>query len=59
MRRLNDERNPPLADGIEALHRQGRRIFAAVGALHMTGPQSLPRLLAARGFKVERVPFGR
>jgi len=59
LHRLNDERNPLLADGIEAQHRQGRRVFAAVGALHMTGPKSLPRLLAARGFKVERVPFGR
>jgi hypothetical protein len=59
LHRLNDERNAPLADGIEAQHRQGRRVFAAVGALHMTGRQSLPRLLAERGFKVERVPFGR
>ena len=59
MRKLNDERNPPLADGIEALHKQGRRVFAAVGALHMTGPQSLPKLLEQRGFKVERVVFKR
>ena len=59
LRKLNDERNPPLADGIESQHRQGRRVFAAVGALHMTGPQSLPLLLAQRGFKVERVAFGR
>ncbi len=59
MRRLNDERNPLLADGVEALHRQGRRVFAAVGALHMTGPQPLPRLMQARGFRVERIPFGR
>ena len=57
MRKLNDERNAPLADGIESQHRQGSRVFAAVGALHMTGPQSLPRLLAQRGFKVERVAF--
>ena len=57
LRRLNDERNVPLADRIAALHRQGRRIFAAVGALHMTGPAALPRLLAERGFKVERVGF--
>ncbi len=57
MRRLNDERNPALADGIEARHRKGLRVFAAVGALHMTGSQSLPRLLAARGFKVERIAF--
>lgn len=59
MRKLNDERNAPLADGIEALHQQGRRVFAAVGALHMTGPQSLPRLLEQRGFRVERVVFKR
>jgi uncharacterized protein YbaP (TraB family) len=57
MRKLNDERNPHLADGIEAQHLQGRRVFAAVGALHMTGTQSLPRLLAQRGFKVERIVF--
>ena len=59
LRRLNDRRNPALANGIEAWHRQGRRLFAAVGALHMTGPQSLPRLLAKQGFAVERVAFER
>lgn len=59
MRKLNDERNGPLADGIEAQHKAGRRVFAAVGALHMTGPQALPRLMQQRGFKVERVSFGR
>lgn len=55
LRRLNDERNGPLADRISALHRDGRRLFAAIGALHMTGPVALPRLLAERGFQVERV----
>ena len=59
MRKLNDERNPPLAEGIEAQHKKGQRVFAAVGALHMTGPVSLPRLLQQRGFKVERVSFPR
>jgi hypothetical protein len=53
--RLNDGRNPALADAIAALHASGRRVLAAVGALHMTGPASLPALLAARGFRVERV----
>lgn len=57
MRRLNDARNPHLADGIALLHAQGQRVFAAIGALHMTGPQALPRLLAQRGFKVRRVGF--
>ncbi len=55
MQALNDARNPALADGIEALHRAGRPVFAAVGALHMTGPAALPRLLAARGFEVQLV----
>ncbi|MDE2368611.1 MAG: TraB/GumN family protein [Burkholderiales bacterium] len=55
MRRLNDDRNPHLADGIEALHRQGHHLLAAVGALHMTGPQGLPQLLRRRGFAVERI----
>jgi uncharacterized protein len=59
MRKLNDERNPALAQGIEAQHQSGKRVFAAVGALHMTGPQSLPRLLQQRGFKLERVTFAR
>ncbi|HRD98592.1 MAG TPA: TraB/GumN family protein, partial [Rubrivivax sp.] len=59
MRRLNDERNPRLADGIEARHAQGQRVFAAVGALHMTGPAGLPRLLRERGFRLERVNFRR
>lgn len=59
MERLNDGRNPALADGITALHGQGQRVFAAVGALHMTGAQALPRLLAERGFQVERVAFSR
>lgn len=57
MSRLTDARNAALADGIVAQHQQGRRVFAAVGALHMAGPQSLPRLLEQRGFKVERVRF--
>lgn len=57
MRKLNDERNTGLAAGIAAQHKAGRRVFAAVGALHMTGPQSIPKLLAQQGFKVERISF--
>jgi uncharacterized protein len=55
LRALNDDRNPALADKVAALHGQGKRVFAAVGSLHMTGAQALPALLAARGFRVERV----
>ena len=53
-RRLNDERNPALAEGIDALHRQGQRVFAAVGALHMSGPKALPLLLQRLGYRVQR-----
>ena len=57
MRRLNDERNPALAERIDALHGQGKAVFAAVGALHMTGAQALPSLMRKRGFQVERISF--
>jgi len=57
MKRLLDDRNPALADKIDALHRSGRSVFAAVGSLHMVGPSGLPALLAARGYKVERGDF--
>lgn len=55
MKKLLDDRNPHLADGIAAEHERGQRVFAAVGALHMVGPQGLPALLAARGFVVTQV----
>ncbi len=55
LRRLNDERNPAMAERFEALHAQGKQVLVAVGALHMTGAQGLPRLLAQRGFQLERV----
>ena len=55
MHKLLDERNPVLADGIEALHADGQRVFAAVGALHMVGPAGLPTLLEQRGFTLTQV----
>ena len=56
MKRLNDDRNLALAARLAELH-GGTTFFAGVGALHMTGPNALPRLLAARGFQVQRVTF--
>lgn len=53
LKRVNDDRNLPLAERIDALHGAGQRLLVAVGALHMSGPQALPRLLAARGFEVQ------
>ncbi len=55
MARLLDDRNPALADAIDALHASGKRVFAAVGSLHMVGPGGLPALLARRGYRVERI----
>jgi hypothetical protein len=57
LRQLNDARNAHLAAGIDALHTSGQKVFAAVGALHMTGAQALPQLLQQRGYKVQRVGF--
>lgn len=59
LRKLNDDRNPGLAARIDALHGEGKSVFAAVGALHMTGAQGLPLLMQQRGYAVERVEFGR
>lgn len=53
LRRLNDDRNAPMAERIDALHRAGKRVLVAVGALHMTGEHGLPRLMAARGYTVQ------
>ena len=57
LRRVNDERNGPMAERIDALHSAGRTVFAAVGALHMTGAHGLPQLLQQRGYTVERIRF--
>jgi len=54
-RRMLDERNPALAERIDALHAGGRKVFAAVGSLHMIGASGLPGLMARRGYQVERV----
>jgi uncharacterized protein YbaP (TraB family) len=53
LKRVNDDRNVQLAERIDALHGAGQRLLVAVGALHMSGPQALTRLLAERGFTVE------
>jgi hypothetical protein len=58
LKRINDDRNLQLAARIAALHGAGQRLLVAVGALHMSGPQALPRLLAERGFSVEAVSPG-
>ena len=50
-------RNPGLAARIDELHQSGRRLFATAGILHMVGDNAVPKLLAARGYSVERLAF--
>ncbi|MDB5434077.1 MAG: hypothetical protein JWR47_334 [Phenylobacterium sp.] len=53
---LLKRRNLAWADKLTAEMGQTRGVeLVNVGALHMVGPDGLPALLAARGFKVERV----
>lgn len=59
MHKLLDERNPLLADKIDARHRSGKTIFAAVGSLHMFGETGLPALMEKRGYRVELIRFAR
>ena len=54
MRRVLDMRNPGMADRIDELHASGKQVFAAVGSLHMFGPNGLPALLKKRGYRVEQ-----
>jgi uncharacterized protein YbaP (TraB family) len=56
--RLNDARNPGLADGIESRHAHGQSVLAAVGALHLSGAQSLLKQLGKRGFVVVQLHPG-
>jgi len=59
MKRLLDDRNPTLAEGIDTIHAAGHSVFAAVGSLHLFGPRGLPALLKRRGYKIEQGVFAR
>ena len=56
--RMVFSRNPDLAAAIDLTHREGKRVFAATGILHMVGDGGLPKLLQKLGYKVQRVSFG-
>ena len=56
LRRINDGRNPALAERISELHQRGQSLLVAVGAMHMTGPRALPALLREHGFEVTLMP---
>lgn len=54
-KRMLDMRNPGMARRIDALHKSGKVVFAAVGSAHMFGPKGLPTLMRKRGYTVVRV----
>jgi uncharacterized protein YbaP (TraB family) len=55
--RLLDDRNDLIAQKIDALHQDGKRVFVAVGAMHMAGKTALPKLLQDKGYAVTYVPL--
>lgn len=54
-RMLLGKRNPEMAARIETIMQGNKTTFVGVGLLHLLGADSLPRLLAQRGYRVERV----
>ncbi len=48
------ERNRRMADRLAVLAADGRPRFVVIGTGHLIGPENIPALLAARGFRVER-----
>lgn len=52
---LLGKRNPAMAERIERIMKTGKTAFVGVGLLHLLGADGLPRLLAQRGFAVEKV----
>lgn len=57
-RLMLDDRNPAMADKIAALLKDGKRPMVVVGAMHMTGKNSLLVLLQKKGFEVHQVELG-
>lgn len=52
---LFTQRNVAWGRQVAQMISQGRQPFVAVGAAHMAGPDGLPALLAAQGYRVRRI----
>ncbi|MFJ7567313.1 TraB/GumN family protein [Herminiimonas sp. NPDC097707] len=52
---LLDQRNPNMANKVEALLKTDKMSFVAVGALHLLGDKGVPSLLQKRGYEVKRI----
>ena len=48
-------RNHAMAQQVESMLQSGKRVFVAVGAMHMVGKDGIPATLAAKGYKVKRL----
>ena len=55
-RALMTDRNARWADWIKARLRVPGKLFVAVGAAHLAGPNSVQAMLKARGITAERLP---
>ena len=55
MKRLLDDRNPTIAQRLDAGHTAGASGFAAVGALHRIGAGGVPARMLRLGYEVERI----
>ncbi|QJR10121.1 hypothetical protein DSM104443_01175 [Usitatibacter rugosus] len=54
-RKISDARNPFMAEQIDLLVKRGQHPFVAIGALHLTGPNSVLAELERKGYKVRRL----
>ena len=54
--RLVQQRNARWAAWIEGVMKRPGKIFVAVGAGHLAGPDSVQTMLEAKGIKVDRIP---